>query len=46
MALTLLIGVNGTNKLEWMQISELSEVQRIRALDAIEYQGQVANRVF
>ncbi len=31
---------------KWMQISELSEIHRIRALDAIEYQGQVASRVF
>jgi 8-oxo-dGTP diphosphatase len=30
----------------WMQLSELSEVHRIRALDAMEYQGKVASRVF
>jgi 8-oxo-dGTP diphosphatase len=31
---------------KWMHLSELSEVQRIRALDAMEYQGQVASRAF
>jgi 8-oxo-dGTP diphosphatase len=31
---------------KWMHLSELSEVQRIRALDAMEYQGQVSSRTF
>ncbi|MFE5318319.1 NUDIX hydrolase [Paenibacillus sp. NPDC056579] len=31
---------------KWMYLSELSEVHRIRALDALEFQGQVASRVF
>lgn len=32
---------------QWMQLSELSEVQRRRALDAMEYQqGQVVSRAF
>jgi mutator protein MutT len=31
---------------KWMHLSELSEVHRIRVLDAMEYQGQVASRVF
>jgi 8-oxo-dGTP diphosphatase len=31
---------------KWMHISELSESQRIRALDALEYQGQITSRAF
>jgi 8-oxo-dGTP diphosphatase len=31
---------------KWAHLSELSEVQRIRALDALEYQGQVASSTF
>jgi 8-oxo-dGTP diphosphatase len=31
---------------KWMHLSELSEDQRIRAIDAMEYQGQVASRAF
>lgn len=29
----------------WFHLSELSDTQRIRALDAIEFQGQVISRV-
>jgi 8-oxo-dGTP diphosphatase len=31
---------------KWTHLSELSEVQRLRALDAFEYQGQVTSRAF
>ncbi|MDQ0914755.1 NUDIX hydrolase [Paenibacillus sp. V4I5] len=31
---------------KWSHLSELSEVQRIRAIDALEYQGQVISRAF
>jgi 8-oxo-dGTP diphosphatase len=31
---------------KWMHISDLSESQRIRALDALEFQGQIASRAF
>lgn len=31
---------------KWSHLTELSEVQRIRALDALEYQGQVISRSF
>jgi mutator protein MutT len=31
---------------KWMHLSELSEVHRIRVLDAIQFQGQVASRAF
>ncbi|MBP1964221.1 NUDIX hydrolase [Paenibacillus aceris] len=31
---------------KWAHISELSEVQRIRAIDAMEFQGQVISRAF
>jgi 8-oxo-dGTP diphosphatase len=30
----------------WSPLSEISEVQRIRALDALEYRGQVFSRSF
>ncbi|WP_310188054.1 NUDIX domain-containing protein [Bacillus sp. 3255] len=31
---------------KWVDIFSLSEVQRIRALDALEYHGQVISRAF
>lgn len=31
---------------QWMHWSELGDVQRIRALDALEYSGQVVSRAF
>ncbi|MDQ0253339.1 8-oxo-dGTP pyrophosphatase MutT (NUDIX family) [Evansella vedderi] len=31
---------------KWAHLSELSEVQRIRAVDALEYKGQVISRAF
>lgn len=31
---------------KWCDLSELSEVQRIRALDALEYRGLVVSRAF
>ena len=31
---------------KWAHLSELSESQRIRALDSLQFQGQVAGRVF
>jgi 8-oxo-dGTP diphosphatase len=31
---------------QWFPISELSESQRIRALDSLKFQGQVASRIF
>jgi 8-oxo-dGTP diphosphatase len=31
---------------KWIHLSELSEVQRLRVLDALEYQGQVVSRAF
>ncbi|MCF6409698.1 NUDIX hydrolase [Pseudalkalibacillus salsuginis] len=31
---------------KWMHLSKISEVQRIRALDALEFQGQVVSRAF
>ncbi|WP_010275889.1 NUDIX hydrolase [Paenibacillus senegalensis] len=30
----------------WAPLSELSEVQRIRAIDALEYSGEVVSRAF
>jgi 8-oxo-dGTP diphosphatase len=30
----------------WSHLSELSEIQRTRALDALEYRGQVISRAF
>jgi 8-oxo-dGTP diphosphatase len=31
---------------KWVDLSELSESQRIRAIDAMEFQGQISSRVF
>lgn len=31
---------------KWMYLSEISESQRIRALDALNFQGQVVSRTF
>jgi len=31
---------------KWMHISELSEIQRQRVLDALEYKGRVVSRAF
>ncbi len=31
---------------QWFRISELSEVQRVRVMDALEYQGNVISRAF
>lgn len=31
---------------QWFPLEELAEVQRIRAIDAMEYQGQVISRSF
>jgi len=31
---------------KWSHISELNEVQRVRALDALNYKGQVISRAF
>jgi 8-oxo-dGTP diphosphatase len=31
---------------KWVHISELTEPQRIRAIDALEFQGQISSRVF
>ncbi|MBY6036907.1 NUDIX domain-containing protein [Fictibacillus nanhaiensis] len=31
---------------KWMDLSEISETQRIRALDALEFQGHVVSRAF
>ncbi|WP_082614885.1 NUDIX hydrolase [Paenibacillus sp. Soil787] len=34
------------SEFKWADISSLSEVQRIRALEALEYHGQVISRAF
>jgi 8-oxo-dGTP diphosphatase len=31
---------------EWIHLSELSEVQRVRVIDALEFQGQITSRAF
>ncbi|MCV4232466.1 NUDIX domain-containing protein [Virgibacillus sp. LDC1] len=31
---------------KWVELSELSEVQRLRAMDALAYQGEVKSRAF
>ena len=34
------------SEFKWVHLSALSEVQRIRALDALEYKGQIVSRAF